>query len=373
MTRVLVIGVDASRACVAERTGTEQYSAALLRALMALGTPHRWRLYAPGPPPEDLLPLPPRWEWRALPLPRLWTHARLSWELLRHPVNALFVPAHVVPLLHPRRTAVTVHDLGYLHVPEAHAGWSRRYLDGSTRWSVSTARKVIAVSGATRNDLVASLRVPAEKITVVHHGVRAGLRRPPEEDIAATLAERGIAPPYVLFLGTVQPRKNLARLIRAFAGVVAAGLPHRLVVAGRTGWLTEGILAAARAPGLAGRVHFAGYVPDGDLPALYAGADAFVLPSLYEGFGMPALEAMACGTPVIASNTTSLPEIVGDAGLLVDPLDEPALARAMIALLTDSARRARLAAAGLRRAASFTWERCARETLDVIEALSDER
>lgn len=370
MTRPLVIGVDASRTRVAQRTGTEQYSVALLRALMALATPHRWRLYAPGPPPDDLAALPPRWEWRALPFPRLWTHARLSWELLCHPVSALFVPAHVVPLLHPRRTAVTIHDLGYLHLPETHPDWSRRSLDWSTRWSVRAARSVIAVSGATRDDLVASLHVPARKIAVVHHGVRAGLRRPPADAIAATLARLGIAAPYLLFLGTVQPRKNLARLIEAFR-VVDAGLPHRLVVAGRLGWLTEPITAAVAARGLTGRVHFAGYVPDDDLPALYAGAAAFVLPSLYEGFGMPALEAMACGVPVIASATTSLPEIVGDAGVLIDPLDTTALARAMIAVVTDDALRARLIAAGLRRAASFTWERCARETLDVIEAMAD--
>jgi glycosyltransferase involved in cell wall biosynthesis len=371
--RSLTIGVDASRARVVQRTGTEQYSVALLRALMALETPHRWRLYAPGPPPDDLLPLPPRWEWRALPFPRLWTHARLSWEMLRHAPDVLFVPAHVVPLVHPRRTVVTIHDLGYLHVPEAHPGRSRRYLDWSTRWSARAARTVIAVSGATKDDLVRTLHVPAEKIAVVHHGVRADLHRPPETAIAATLARLTIPRPYILFLGTVQPRKNLQRLIRAFGRVVAAGLPHALAIAGRLGWLTEPIQAEVAGQGLTERVHFTGYVPDNDLPVLYAGADLFAFPSLYEGFGMPALEAMACGVPVVASNTTSLPEIVGDAGVLVDPLDEVAIADALIAVLRDDTLRARLIAAGTERAAQFSWERCARETLSVIEVMSDAR
>jgi glycosyltransferase involved in cell wall biosynthesis len=370
---MLTIGVDASRTCAAQRTGTEQYSTALLRALMDLETPHHWRLYAPCPPPDDLLPLPPRWEWRALPFPRLWTHIRLSGEILRHRPDILFVPAHVVPLAHPRRTAVTLHDLGYLHIPESHTGASRRYLNWSTRWSARAARKIIAVSGATKADLVRTLHVPSAKIAVVLHGVRPDLRRPPETVIAAALGRLAIPRPYILFLGTVQPRKNLQRLIRAFGRVVAAGLPHTLVIAGRLGWLTGAIQAEVDAQGLGARVHFPGYIADADVPSLYAGADTFAFPSLYEGFGMPALEAMACGVPLVAANTTSLPEIVGDAGLLVDPLDEGAIADALIAVLRDDMLRARLVAAGTQRVAQFSWERCARETLAVLEAMGEGR
>jgi glycosyltransferase involved in cell wall biosynthesis len=293
--------------------------------------------------------------------------------MLRHPPDVLFVPAHVVPLIHPRRTVVTIHDLGYLHMPEAHPGWSRRYLDWSTRWSARAARRIIAVSGMTKNDLVSTLHVPATKIAVIHHGVRADPCRLSRTAIDATLARLAIPRPYVLFLGTVQPRKNLQGLIRAFARVVAAGLPQTLVIAGRLGWMTEPIHAEVAAQGLAGRVHFAGYIADADVPALYAGADAFAFPSLYEGFGMPTLEAMACGVPVVASNTTSLPEIVGEAGLLVDPLDTDAVADALIAILRDDTLRARLIAAGIERASQFSWERCARETLDVIEAMSNEQ
>jgi glycosyltransferase involved in cell wall biosynthesis len=364
--RPLTIGIDASRTLPAQRTGTEQYSVALIRALMALPTRHRWRLYGPGPPPADLLPLPPRWEWRAIPFPRLWTHLRLSWEMVRRRPDVLFVPAHVVPAIHPRATVVTIHDLGYLHFPGAHPALSRRYLDLSTRWSARAARRVIAVSAATRDDLVAILQVPPAKISVVHHGVRS-VACLPEPAMRATLERLGVAQPYVLFVGTVQPRKNLQRLIRAFARVGAAGLPHRLVIAGRLGWFIEPIRAEVAALGLTERVRFTGYVPDGDLPALYRGADAFAFPSLYEGFGMPALEALACSVPVVASNTTSLPEIVGDAGLLVDPLDEVAIGAALVRVLADAPLRARLAVAGPERATHFSWERCARATLAVLE------
>ncbi len=365
--RPVTIAVDASRALPAYRTGTEQYSVFLLRALMALETPHHWRLYAPGPAPDDLLPLPPRWEWRTITFPRLWTHLRLSWAMARHRPDVLFVPAHVVPIVHPRATVVTIHDLGYLHFPDAHPVSSRRYLDWSTRWSVRVARRVIAVSGATGDDLMTMLDLPEEKITVVHHGVRPVAVRPSDDAVQATLERLGVHRPYVLFLGTVQPRKNLQRLIQAFRQVVDAGLSHRLVIAGRIGWLAEPIGAAVAACGLTDRVHFAGYVADGDLPALFTGADAFALPSLYEGFGMPALEALAYGVPVVASDTTSLPEIIGDAGLLVDPLDDAALGAALVRVLTDQSLRAWLALAGPARAAHFSWERCARETLAVLE------
>ena len=365
--RALTIGVDASRTLPAHRTGTEQYSVALLRALMALDTPHRWRLYAPGPPPDEFTALPSHWQWRAMSFPRLWTHARLSWEMLRHRPDVLFVPAHVVPLVHPRRIVVTIHDLGYLHFPAAHPAAARHYLDWSTRWSVRAAWRVIAVSEATRDDLVRMLGVRPNKITVVHHGVRPVMDVATDDAVRDALARHTIAAPYVLVVGTVQPRKNLQRLIRAFRQVAAAGLPHTLVIAGQRGWLMESIEDDVNANDLTDRVRFTGYVADADLPLLYRGADVFVLPSLYEGFGMPVLEALAYGVPVVASNTTSLPEIVGEAGLLIDPLDAEAIGDALVRALTDAALRERLMAAGPARAAKFSWERCARETLAVLE------
>jgi glycosyltransferase involved in cell wall biosynthesis len=385
------IGIDASRIAVAARTGTEHYTYELLAALARCDRRTRYTLYC-NQPPATLPPLGPNFGLRRIPFPRLWTHARLSAELLAHAPDVLFVPAHVLPLGAPlrrgTRTVVTIHDLGYLHFPEAHTRAHRLYLRLSTLWSAHAATQLIAVSSATRDDLVRLARVPATKIAVVHHGLSERFR--PVEDLATIttvlerygLRERETGRPgdqetplaYFLYVGTIQPRKNLMRLIEAFAQVTQATDPNlqsticnlKLVIAGKRGWLTESIERRAAELGVSEQVRFAGYVADDDLPALLSGALAFVFPSLYEGFGMPVLEAMACGAPVLASNTSSLPEVAGDAALLVDPADTTALAGGLTRLAVDAELRAELHARGLARAAAFTWDRCAAETLAVL-------
>lgn len=379
----MLIGIDASRAAVARRTGTETYSLHLIRALLAAAPEHRFRLYTNAAPPAGLFGrelAPAQAEIRAMPFPRLWTHVRLSAEMLARPPDLLFVPAHVLPLVHPRRSVVTVHDLGYRAYPEAHRPADRRYLDWSTRWNAHQATAVLADSAATRADLVAAYGVSPAKVYVVHLGRDETLA--PVEDpgrVADICQKCGIAGPgYLLYVGTLQPRKNLARIIEAFARVAdrpaAAGL--QLVLAGGKGWLFEQMRLPEQAErlGLAGRVLFPGYVADADLPALFSGARAFVYPSLYEGFGIPVLEAGACGVPVITSNTSSLPEVAGDpaagpggaAALLVDPHDVDAIAEAMQRVLTDDALRAELVRRGQENLKRFSWEKCARETLAVL-------
>ena len=242
-----------------------------------------------------------------------------------------------------------------------------------------------SISGATRDDLVRHTGVHSEKITVIHHGLSERFQPVASPDLlAAAQARYGISGPYFFYIGTIQPRKNLTRLIEAFAMLEARDLgleaseevarsnPQplasslRLVIAGKRGWLTEAIERRAAELGVADRVLFTGYVPDGDVPALLSGALGFVFPSLYEGFGMPVLEAMACGAPVLASNSSSLPEVAGDAALLVDPTNTAAIAAAMARLAQEPALRAELRARGLARAAQFTWERCAEQTLAVL-------
>lgn len=361
------IGIDASRAARPQRTGTEAYSLHLIRGLLALDQQNDYTLYFNQAPAPGLLPEGPRCRHRVIPSPRLWTHLRLSAEMLRRPPDVLLVPAHVLPLSHPRRSLVTVHDLGYLHEPGSHRALDRLYLDLSNRHHARAAARLLAISRATRDDLVRRYGVPEERITVTH--LAAGEAFRPVEDAAIVAAVRqryGAGPEYLLYVGTLQPRKNLARLIRSFARVAAGHPGLQLVLAGKQGWLYGEILAEAQRLGLAGRVLFPGYVDEADLPALYSGALAFVFPSLYEGFGMPGLEAMACGAPVVASNVSSLPEVVGDAGLLVDPTDEAALAAALERVCGDAALRAGLRQRGLARARLFSWERCARETLEAI-------
>ncbi|MBN1399572.1 MAG: glycosyltransferase family 4 protein, partial [Anaerolineae bacterium] len=290
--------MDASRAVSDQPTGTENYSRLLIKALVRQGRAHRFRLYFNHVPPDGCLPRSARVEWRVMPFKRLWTHARLMWEALRHPPDVLYVPAHVLPLVHPYPCVATIHDLGFLHYPEAHTRLARCYLDWSTRFNARTSSRIIADSCVTRDDLVSCYGIAADKITVAYPAGAEGLA--PVKD-AARLAEAqqrySIGPRYFLHVGTLQPRKNLNTLIAAFASLIRRGLiaPEvQLVLVGKRGWLADDILERARDPSVEGRVILPGYVGREHLPALLSGALAYVLPSWYEGFGLPVLEAMAC-------------------------------------------------------------------------------
>ena len=372
----MLIGVDASRAAAQNRTGTETYSVHLIRELVRLGHQHRFRLYTNGALTAGLLwtgATPAHVEVRSIPFRRLWTHVRLSLETSVSEPDVLFVPAHVLPLLHPRRSVVTVHDLGYLHYPDAHTARARRYLDWSTRWNAHQATAVLADSEATRADLMHFYGAEADKIHVVYLGRDIGLARVTDPHrLVEVKARYGLAGRYLLYVGTLQPRKNLGRIIQAFERVcdrpALGGL--QLVLAGKKGWLYETLFRQVTEAGLQGRVIFPGYVADEDLGALLSGATAFIFPSLYEGFGIPVLEAGGCGVPVITSNTSSLPEVAGHAALLVDPLDVDAIADAMYRLVTEESLRADLARRGLENIKRFSWEKCARETLAVLESVA---
>jgi glycosyltransferase involved in cell wall biosynthesis len=363
-----VIGIDGSRLTVGERTGTETYTYHLLAALARLDVPDPIRVYLNAPsPPADL---PRLGEPVCIPFPRLWTHVRLSWEMQRRPPDVLFVPAHVIPLRHPA-SVVTIHDLGYLHHPESHPAVARRLLDLTTRWSVRVARRVVAISDTTRRDLIAHYGVPAARIQVIPHGVDHAMR-PATGDAIADLRRRLDLPEaYVLFVGTIQPRKNLGRLADAMGVVARAGLPHRLVMAGKQGWMATEVETEIARSDVADRVRYLGYVPSSDLPALYTGAAAFCFPSLYEGFGLPVLEAMACGTPVVASNRSAIPEVAGEAALLVDPTNPRAIGEALCHVLSDPPLRTELVERGHRRTRRFTWERTAIETIALLRAVRD--
>jgi len=279
----------------------------------------------------------------------------------------LFVPAHVLPPLRPRISLVTVHDLGYLAFPEAHPPRQRLYLDWSTRWNVRIATHVLADSQATRDAIVEAYHVAPDKITVVYPGYDAALKPVCDpQALAAVRARYGIPGDYVLAIGRIQPRKNLTRLVNAFAQVLSQHPDLTLVLAGPTGWLAEPLLAHVRAQGLEQRVHFPGYIAEEDKAALISGARVFAYPSLYEGFGFPALEAQACETPLLASNTTSLPEVAGDGALLVDPLDEDAITQGLLRLLGDNDLRQTLVARGRANLGRFSWEKAAKKVLELL-------
>jgi glycosyltransferase involved in cell wall biosynthesis len=257
--------------------------------------------------------------------------------------------------------------LSFMLYPEAFNRPNARYLQHFTMLSVRRADRVIAVSESTKGDVVRLLGVAPEKVAVVYHGVENEFRpldqgaEMDEFRARVRLPER-----FILCFGTLEPRKNLATLIAAYALLrKESRLPHKLVIAGGKGWRFEHVFAAVDEAGLQDDVLFPGYVPSDEQPMWYNAAEVFAYPSLYEGFGFPPLEALACGTPVVASNRSSLPEVVGDAGLLVDPLDAVELAEALRRVLTDGGLRQELVARGLARAQSFSWSRAARETVEV--------
>lgn len=364
---IVHIGIDASRAITASPTGTEQYSREIILHLAPLVGIDRLTLYANRWQPCEWRP-PRGVGIRELPATRGWTHLRLSLEMLQSAPDVLFVPAHSIPAWHPRATVVTVHDLGYRRLPEAHPYRSRLYRLWSTRFSARAATRIIAVSEATRRDLVELEGVSPDSIAVIHHGVDTTLRRVDDPARLRSARQRyGLPDRYFLYVGTLQPRKNLQRLIQAHRALVAE-LPDTpaLVLAGQTGWLADPMLREARIGASADRVILPGYVQREDLAALLSGAVAFVYPSLYEGFGMPVLEAMACGTPVLTSSVSSLPEVAGDAAVLVDPYALDAIASGLRQLAEDAALCDVLRHRGYLRVRQFSWERSARETLEVL-------
>ena len=362
----MLLGIDASRAVTTAPTGTETYSRELIRALLQADSPLRFRLYTRIPPPDDLFPATGNYEIRAIPFPRLWTHLRLAFELFLHPPDALFVPAHVLPLWHPRGSLVTVHDLGYLHFPQAHRTLSRFYLDLSTRWNVRAARWVLADSGATRDDLVRFYGVRQDKIRVVYPALPGEVFKPVRDTntLERVKQQYQIASPYIIAVGTLHPRKNYTRLVQAFQSLPKS---YQLVIVGKKGWLYQEFLSTAESLHLGKRVRLLDYVAVSDLPALYSGARLCAFPSLYEGFGFPVLEAQACGVPVVCANTSSLPQVAGDAAEFFDPLNIEAMALAMTRVLTDEARREELIQKGCANLARFSWERAASQVVRLIQ------
>ena len=234
---------------------------------------------------------------------------------------------------------------------------------------VRAAGAIIAVSHHTKRDLVEIYGAPPDKVHVVHEGIDAGFAPAAPAEVQRVRGQYSPGRPYLLMVGTLEPRKNHAAALRTLARLKAQGFDHRLLIVGGGGWLFSPIGQMVEQLGLAGDVTFTGYVPAADLPALYTGADCVLLPSLYEGFGFPVLEAMACGAPVVCSNVSSLPEVAGDAALLVTPEDDEQIAAAVRLVLTQPALQAALREQGRVQAAHFRWERCATETVAVYQAV----
>jgi len=368
------------------QSGVGHYTQRLVGGLAAIDLRNRYTCLVARGSPELPVPRGEGGRWDCWPtrvsfenhlVGDLWMLGYLPLRLRRLAADVYHGPAVFLPFVKlGYRTVVTIHDLVSFLFPRTVPRKYAVYMRLMTRLAVRSADRIIAVSGATRDDLTRILRVPDDKVVVIHEAVAPEFGAPHDPQTVAAVAHRyGIRRPYCLFVGNLEPRKNLARLVEAFGLLRARGLAAvgatlpQLVLVGTRGWLYNGILSAAEAHGGAPDIVFTGYVAPADLPALYAGAACFVFPSLYEGFGLPVLEAMAAGTPVVASRVGAIPEVAGDAALLVDARQPMELAEAMAAVLADAGLRSRLVSRGRARARLFTWETVAERTLAVYEAV----
>ena len=313
-------------------------------------------------------------------LPTRRPAARILWEqfagplvALRHRLDLWHAMVNVQPLVLTCPSVATIQDLSFLVYPESFHGHKGRYNRLFVRLTARRAQGLIAISQSTKKDIVRYFGVPADKVTVIYMGVDDEFYQRPAESVCAFREKKGLPPKFILYVGTIEPRKNLTRLIRAFALLRKAGLPQHLIIGGGKGWMYDQVFAVVQEEGLQDSVHFPGFIAQEDLAWWYNAAEVFVYPSLYEGFGIPPLEAMACGTPVVVSNTSSLPEVVGDAGERVNPESVAEIAEAMRQLILQPDRREARRAAGLARARGFSWQRTATETAQVYRQIVDGR
>jgi len=316
-------------------------------------------------PPAELPPAievqPPRWKtdrpvWRIL-----WEQLALPAAVRRAHADVLHATAFVAPIVRPAPTVITIYDVSFALFPQFFRGFNQTYLRAGTRWSARHAQRIITISDCARRDVHRLYGVPLDRITVAYPGVDENLQRADPDRVGEFRRLKNLPDKFLLCLGTLEPRKNLSMLVRAFAQLKRECVDAVLVLAGGIGWLADEILATIESCGVQDSVLLPGYVAAEEKALWYAAATAFVFPSLYEGFGLPPLEAMACGTPVVTSNAASLPEVVGEAGLMLAPDEVQGWAAALKRLWTDAAYRAELADRGVRQARQFTWQAASRQ------------
>ncbi len=369
------VGIDAT-AVPMQRTGAGNYIVNLARTVGQVDSANEYVVFGKSMHEADLSPNGGIPNVRFIRQDFASRGARLAWEQVGLPrqvralqLDVLHSPHYTMPLRHAARSVVTFCDMTFVLHPDLHQRVKRIFFPTMMRLSARRADRLIAISESTRDDLVRMWNVDRSKVTAIPLAADAEFRPRSPEEIAEACGRYGLRPgDYILYVGMLEPRKNVDRLVEAF-GTVANGLPDvDLVIAGRRGWMYDQIFARVEALGLRDRVRFTGYVPSQDLPALYGGARLFSYPSRYEGFGLPVLEAMSCGAPVVTTSVSSMPEVAGDAAILVAPDDVAGLAAALLRVSSDAACRDDLRCRGLARAKTFSWERCARETIAVYEA-----
>lgn len=422
----MLIGIDASRANRKFKGGTEWYSYYLIRELAKIDSKNQYILYSDKPLAGGLADLtdenytaPPgrvdSYGWQEIKSPfgnfrvkilkwpfiYLWTQIRLSYEMLAHRVNILFVPAHTLPIIHPKKSIVTIHDIGFERFAKLYSSdrigptsgliaeafnflaklftWGKfhpnvlEYHSWSTKFALERAKIIIAVSEFTKQEMVDFYKADAGKIKVVHNGYNNELYRPinDQEKIKQVLNKYDIKTPYIFYAGRLEKKKNTAKLVEAYAIMRQKfkDIKHKLVLVGNAGLGFDEVKDVINEFNFEEDVIITGWVPEADMPYIYNGADLFVFPSLYEGFGIPLLEAMACGVPVAASNIASIPEVVKNSALLFDPEDKDDMAEKMARILSDKQLAGELTNGGFLRVKDFSLAKCAHETLALINEM----
>jgi len=368
----LRVGIDAT-AIPSLRAGAGNYIFNLVQALAKVDRDNHYVIFAKPQHIAEFSISQPNFRLAAINGVKR-RFSRLLWEQFMLPrlvqgyqLDVLHSPHYTMPIFNLACSVVTFHDMTFFLYPEMHGTLKRVFFRQMIRVSSKRADKIIAVSESTRKDILNLLNVTARKVHTVPEAASGDYRLIHNRDkVNRVCTKYGLQTGrFFLYVGTLEPRKNVPTLLRAYSCLVSRGIHDPLVIVGKKGWMFGDIFATVKTLKLEDKVVFTGYVPDEDLPYLYNGARLFVYPSLYEGFGLPVLEAMACGTPVITSNVSSMPEVVGDAGLLIDPRDHTQLAQAIELIITNDDLSKLLRERGLQRAAQFSWERTARETLKV--------
>ena len=358
----LKIGIDASRAVKKIRTGPENYSYEIIRSLLSLKSDHDFILYAPHSPYNEF-PSGENIEWRILPQQHLWSQFRLAREVNSRPPDVLFVPSHVVPLITHLPSVVTIHDLAFKYFPQSYSAFERRYQNFSTGVSVAKSKRIIVPSQATLADLVKFYPAAKSKTTVIAHGYDRELFKPADSKEASPQSD-----PYILYVGRIEEKKNVRLLLDAFALISKEKKKINLVLGGRNGYGFELIQEKMKSlpKETRDRIYQPGHLPRYDMIRYLQHAAVFAFPSQYEGFGLSVLEALACGLPVVCSDNSSLPEVTGDAAILLPPSNPLAWASAFSRILNTPELATKLSQAAVKQASNFSWQTAAEETLHEI-------
>ena len=353
------------------KVGSGAYCFELLKSLYEIDKKNNYLIYLPQKPTADMPKETTHWKYKTIQARKLWTVTALSPEFLfkKEKTDVFFTPTHYLPPFAPKNCVITILDVSYIYFPELFNKRDLVQLKKWTKYSAKKAKKILTISKSSKNDIIKEYGVSSEKVAVVYPGTKNESRSMNHELSMDKLGNKfGIKNKYILFVGTLQPRKNVERLIEAFAKLKRDDLD--LVIIGKKGWMFEDILNAPKKFNIADRVRFLHEVTDEELPSFYKNAEMFILPSLYEGFGLPILEAMSWGCPVITSNVSSLPEAGGEAVLYVNSESVDDISEKMQKLINDENLRKELIKKGYEQVKKFSWEKTARETLRVLESLA---